>query len=91
MESGGNIRLRLFTVSALLQRCSHTLRIVKGEDSYNFAFSQKRAEAIQYYFIEKGIEAARLSVSGMGNKPVDTNDTAEGRRRNRKVEIHFVD
>lgn len=64
----------------------------EGEDSYNLVLSQQRAEAIQHYFIEKGIEAARLSVSGLGEtKPIDTNDTTEGRRRNRRVEIHFVE
>jgi outer membrane protein OmpA-like peptidoglycan-associated protein len=53
--------------------------------------SEKRAEAVVNYFIEKGIAENRLSFKGMGTKvPVASNDNSEGRKANRRVEIYFV-
>jgi chemotaxis protein MotB len=55
----------------------------------NQALSEKRAESVVNYFVTKGgIESGRLSMKGYGKtKPIDTNDTPEGRRKNRRVEI----
>lgn len=63
----------------------------EGDEADNLTLSQQRAETIQHYFVEKGIKAERIIVTGYGEtKPVDINDTADGRRRNRRVEIHFT-
>lgn len=60
-----------------------------GSDAYNQALSQRRADAVQAYLINRGIAASRLSSEGMGESmPVAPNDTDEGRYQNRRVELH---
>jgi len=57
-------------------------------DAYNLKLSQRRAEAVRAYLIEKGIAADRLIAKGYGEaSPVADNSTAEGRFRNRRVEL----
>lgn len=63
----------------------------EGEEATNLELSRQRAEMIKRYFTDKGIDAGRISVNGYGeSRPVDTNDSAEGRQHNRRVEIHFI-
>lgn len=60
----------------------------KGTDDYNNLLSLNRAQAVYEYLVEKGIESARLTVKAFGKtKPIDTNDTDEGRQKNRRVEF----
>jgi outer membrane protein OmpA-like peptidoglycan-associated protein len=60
----------------------------RGGDNLNQALSQKRAEAVRAALIEEGIDAARLTAVGMGkSRPVADNGSADGRARNRRVEI----
>lgn len=60
----------------------------KADDSYNMTLSQRRAEAVRDYLISKGIDANRLTAKGYGEaNPVAENDTAEGRFKNRRVEL----
>ena len=62
-----------------------------GSASYNLKLSQKRAEAVKEYLLEKGIEANRVQAKGYGKEnPVAPNDTDEGRERNRRVELHTL-
>ena len=58
-----------------------------GKDSYNKFLSQRRADAVAKVLVEKfGIDAGRVKAIGYGEeKPVATNDTAEGRQANRRV------
>jgi outer membrane protein OmpA-like peptidoglycan-associated protein len=50
--------------------------------------SQKRAEAVQRYLVQKGLDANRLDAKGYGQeKPVDDNSTPDGRAANRRVEL----
>jgi outer membrane protein OmpA-like peptidoglycan-associated protein len=59
-----------------------------GKDETNQELSQKRAEAVQAYLTEQGIPASSLTAKGLGKaSPVAPNDTAEGRAKNRRVEI----
>ncbi len=60
-----------------------------GTDSYNQGLSERRAKAVYDYLTGKGIAADRLSgPNGYGEaKPIDTNDTSEGRARNRRTEL----
>lgn len=59
-----------------------------GSDAYNQFLSEKRAEAVKAYLVEHGVTANRISVVGYGeSQPRDTNDTIEGRRLNRRVEV----
>jgi OmpA-OmpF porin, OOP family len=60
-----------------------------GEEAYNRALSERRAEAVKRWLVEReGIEAARLETRGWGeSRPVADNDTDEGRQKNRRVEV----
>jgi OOP family OmpA-OmpF porin len=59
-----------------------------GSRDYNVSLSQRRADAVKAYLVGKGIDADRLETKGYGpDEPVATNDTAEGRAQNRRVEL----
>jgi OOP family OmpA-OmpF porin len=59
-----------------------------GDDQANMTLSQNRADAVAKYLIEKGVSPVRISATGYGeSKPVDTNATAAGKARNRRVEL----
>ncbi len=60
-----------------------------GEAAANLALSQRRAAAVKHALVARyGIAAQRLDSGGFGeSRPVDRNDTAEGRARNRRVEL----
>jgi OOP family OmpA-OmpF porin len=62
-----------------------------GSDPYNQALSVRRADAVKSYLVSKGIEKNRVYTEGKGEKqPVADNKTAEGRAKNRRVEIEVV-
>ena len=59
-----------------------------GTAEYNLWLSQKRAESAMNYLVDKGIDPGRLTAKGYGIKqPVASNDTPEGRAKNRRVEF----
>jgi outer membrane protein OmpA-like peptidoglycan-associated protein len=60
-----------------------------GSDSYNQRLSQRRAESVKRYLIQHFlIQSERLVVRGFGeSKPIASNDTSEGRDKNRRVEV----
>jgi outer membrane protein OmpA-like peptidoglycan-associated protein len=63
-----------------------------GSDDYNQALSQRRADSVRSYLVRAGIDAGRLSASGMGkNDPVAGNDSAIGRQQNRRVAVIIND
>ena len=58
-----------------------------GSDAYNKKLSQRRANAIKGYMVNKGIDAKRLTAIGYGEeKPIADNATKEGQAQNRRVE-----
>ncbi|MBV8620784.1 MAG: OmpA family protein [Curvibacter sp.] len=62
-----------------------------GSDAYNQKLSVRRAESVKAYLVSKGIEKNRVYTEGKGKKqPVADNKTAEGRAKNRRVEIEVV-
>ena len=62
-----------------------------GTDAYNQKLSVHRAEAVKAYLVSRGIEKNRVYTEGKGEKqPVADNKTAEGRAKNRRVEIEVV-
>lgn len=62
-----------------------------GSDQYNQALSERRARTVADYLTMRGVSAARIRSQGYGETmPVASNDTVEGRARNRRVEIKIV-
>jgi OOP family OmpA-OmpF porin len=60
----------------------------KGTDEYNQKLSERRAAAVKDVLVKSGIEADRLTTVGYGeSRPVASNDTEEGRAKNRRVSI----
>lgn len=59
-----------------------------GNPAANLALSNERAEAVKQYLIGRNIDATRLSTAGKGDSdPIASNDTSEGRTRNRRIEF----
>jgi outer membrane protein OmpA-like peptidoglycan-associated protein len=59
-----------------------------GSDEYNQKLSENRAGAVRDYLVAQGIPADAIVSRGLGKtQPVATNDTAEGRQQNRRVEL----
>lgn len=59
-----------------------------GSQAYNLPLSEQRAKSVRDYLVEHGIAASRLTYVGKGiEEPIASNDTAEGRAKNRRVEI----
>jgi OmpA-OmpF porin, OOP family len=64
----------------------------QGSDSFNQKLSDRRAQAVKDYLVSRGIDAGRLESKGYGEvQPVDSNETAEGRELNRRVEMKILD
>src|SRR6478735_8046900 len=62
-----------------------------GTVAYNQKLSVRRAEAVKAYLVSKGIEKNRVYTEGKGkSQPIADNRTAEGRAKNRRVEIEVV-
>lgn len=61
-----------------------------GSDEVNKKVAMKRAMSVKNYLVKKGIDAKRISVASEGeSKPIASNDTEEGRAKNRRTEISF--
>ena len=59
-----------------------------GSDAINNPLSMDRAASTRNYLTARGVDGRRIAIDGMGERhPIATNDTAEGRARNRRVEI----
>jgi len=59
-----------------------------GSDRYNESLSNKRAQAVREYLMNRGIKSSRLATKALGStNPVAENTTAEGRAKNRRVEF----
>ncbi|MBN8482830.1 MAG: OmpA family protein, partial [Xanthomonadales bacterium] len=60
-----------------------------GTDAYNQKLSERRAQIVHDYLTSHGVSASQITgVVGYGeSKPIDTNDTKEGRARNRRTEL----
>jgi len=81
---------------ALVKAPQLSIRIEGHTDShggarYNKRLSTERAQSVKDYLMAKGVEDARMIALGFGEEaPIDTNDNAEGRARNRRVEFHII-
>ncbi len=63
-----------------------------GTPEHNMDLSQRRAQAVYEFLVTQGVDPARLSAQGFGlTRPVADNSTAEGRQRNRRVDLVIQD
>ena len=63
-----------------------------GSKVFNELLSQRRADAVVNYLVDKGIERKRLKAKGYGSsKPVANNDSSNGRALNRRTEFEILD
>lgn len=84
----------LYNVSQTLKEYASTTVDVAGHadstgsDEHNMALSQRRADSVAQALIANGVQPVRVVAVGFGeSRPIATNDTAEGRAKNRRVEI----
>jgi general secretion pathway protein A len=87
----------LTSAAALMKSNPATKAVVEGHtDSvgdpvYNKLISENRAAAVKNFLIGQGIAPSRLSMAGFGSeKPLETNNTPEGRSKNRRVVIRLI-
>lgn len=63
----------------------------RGYPNNNLILSRARAESVKSYLVSKGIAASSITTSGMGaNQPLVSNETEEGRNRNRRIEFRIA-
>jgi OOP family OmpA-OmpF porin len=59
-----------------------------GTEAHNQKLAEQRAQAVANFIVSQGVDADRLVVEAFGEaQPVATNQTDEGRKRNRRVEV----
>ncbi len=87
-------KANLAKIAGLLDQMDRVRIIVEGHtdsvgaEQMNQRLSESRAGAVHDYLVEQGVEAAAITTVGRGeSQPIATNDTAEGRSKNRRVEI----
>jgi outer membrane protein OmpA-like peptidoglycan-associated protein len=62
-----------------------------GTDTYNQSLSERRADAVANYLKTRNVLDERIITVGMGeSRPITTNETADGRQQNRRVELTLV-
>ena len=63
----------------------------RGDAAYNLELSQRRAESVRDHLVQSGARKNQVEAKGHGQaRPIDSNETEEGRARNRRVEFHIV-
>jgi len=79
-------QMKTLPEDATIQVTGHTDSI--GSEKYNQELSMRRAQAAQEYLVSNGVALNRIVISGMGeSNPIASNDTADGRAMNRRVEV----
>lgn len=85
-----------FLVEAMQQNSGMTIELAghtdnTGDAAANQTISEARAKAVYDFLVEKGVAPGRMRAAGYGpNRPVETNDTPEGRAKNRRTEFRIL-
>jgi len=70
----------------------HSSRTAVSGDVYNLKLSKKRAEMLKHELVKRGIASKRIETIGKGfHEPMFSNETQEGRNKNRRLEIEFFE
>ena len=95
-----NSSLTLQAVAHVIKGHEHEIHVEGHTDNLpiqtenfpsNWELSSARASSVIRLFIENGVEAHRLTAIGYGeNRPIETNETPEGRKRNRRVTVMIL-
>jgi len=89
VPGGGRAAIRATPQLTRLRVGGHTDD--RGRDSANMDLSRRRAGSVMRWLVEHGLDASRLEAWGCGElHPAETNTTADGRQRNRRVEFHIL-
>lgn len=91
-------RERLREVAAVLREYEADNRMVieghtdsRGSDAYNHQLSEKRAQSVRDFLVSEGVSESVVTAVGRGeSEPIASNDTADGRANNRRVEIEIM-
>ena len=76
--------------NSVVQVLGHTDNV--GSDASNQSLSEARAKSVVSYLTSKGVDASRIVAKGYGEKdPIATNDTDEGRAKNRRTEFKVIE
>jgi OOP family OmpA-OmpF porin len=63
-----------------------------GAADYNFDLAERRANAVSQFLQAAGVDGSRLEIRGFGpSRPITSNDSPEGRAKNRRVELSVID
>jgi outer membrane protein OmpA-like peptidoglycan-associated protein len=62
-----------------------------GKEDYNMKLSEKRAKSVENYMVQQKVDSSRMAVKWYGeSKPIASNDTEDGKKQNRRVEISIA-
>jgi outer membrane protein OmpA-like peptidoglycan-associated protein len=96
LESSNGILIAVLNI--LQEHTELTKVLVEGHTDnvggavYNKGLSERRAKSVVKWLVDHGVDKLRLIDAGIGlERPIDTNSTAAGRQRNRRVEFHIVE
>jgi outer membrane protein OmpA-like peptidoglycan-associated protein len=87
-------KTNLVELAKILNKYSDTNILIEGHtddtgsDDHNMNLSKDRAQSVAFYLATLEVKSARFSIAGYGEtQPIVTNDTPEGRQKNRRVDI----
>ncbi len=87
----------LVELARILNKYSDTNILIEGHtdstgsDDYNQTLSERRARSVSVFLAAQNVDSRRFSVIGYGeSQPIASNDTAEGRQQNRRVELAIM-
>jgi outer membrane protein OmpA-like peptidoglycan-associated protein len=90
-------KLELAKLAGILKKYPDTNILVEGHtdatgtEEYNLELSRERAQSVENYLAGQGVDATRFTIMGYGeSQPVASNETAEGRQLNRRVDIAIM-
>lgn len=96
-ELTSSARTNLTDLSRILNKYEDTNILVEGHtdstgsEDYNMTLSERRAQAVSHYLASQNVTPSRFSIIGYGEmQPIASNETAEGRRLNRRVELAIM-